>query len=243
MANTNYKLILVLLSFFICSNSYAGNGLLGKKDRNEGVLTFGIGPAYLFGDVGGTTWQPLIGIEDLKIEYVNYLLSLEFRHYLLRNFGYRLAVQYTNLSGSDEGSRLAYRGYIFESTVIQASLQLEYVFLNRENYWLYTFSGGGIAHSSSRLTGAPIRSNDSWKPQETAPYVVIGAGIETRLSQRATLGLEINTNYYFSNYMEGIRTLHTANNDVISGIMLTFSYSIFGSGRINRNSCPCHWDK
>jgi hypothetical protein len=236
--------LVILLIFVSISNLYAGRGLIGRETRNEGILTVGVGAAHLFGDTGGSHRQPVIGIEDLVLEHVNLMYSagFRFRHYPTTKLGYRLAFQHGNFSGSDEGSRLHYRQYAFEASVFQLSLQIEYLLLNRSNFWMYAFSGGGVAHSSVRLTGAPIRPMDSWKPAVTAPFASLGIGLETRFTRKSSLGLEIGTDYYFSNYIDGLNTYHSKHNDAIGYVMVTFSRNIFGGGVINKNRFSgCRW--
>lgn len=240
------KLICLFICLFVSNlYIYAGSGLIGRRGGGEGILSFEVGGAYLFGDVGGSMRQPIFGVEDLVFEHVTiaYSIGFRFRHRLTDNFGYRISLQRNNFSGSDEGSRLYYRGYIFEATISKATLQIEYNFLSRENFWLYAFSGGGVAHSSINHTGAPIRPQDSHRTEVTAPFISLGVGAEHRLSRRSTIGLEIGTHYFFSNYIDGLSTFYSRSNDVISFVMINFSYSIFGGGRINLRRCPCRWVK
>jgi len=237
------KLIMLLMVCLSVSSLYARN-LPNRRSGTEGSLSIGIGAAHLFGDVGNTARVPLFGITGLEIDHVDLWLSGGFRHYLTNLLGYRIAFQHGTFTGCDYGSPNYKRAHAFEATISQIAFQMEYNFLRIDNFWLYGFAGGGVVHSKSSFEGMLKRLKDSYRDEVTAPFALLGIGIETRLTNRSTIGLEIGVNYYLSNYIDGISTPYSRNNDAIGFAMITFSHSIFGQRRINNGRCTiCHWYK
>jgi len=183
--------------------------------------------AYLYGDVAGIN-RVSTSFDDLKLKHIRYMLGGGIRHKVNRHFSHKINFAYGHFVADErKNTRLSYRGYAYNTQLCQLWWQPELTLLNIQNNKAYLFTGIGIAHSSSKLTGSPIRPTDRFKSKETAALTPFGVGYETALSERFSLGAEIVCYYYFSDFIDGISTQFSSHNDVVGAVLFSFSYKIF----------------
>ncbi len=126
-------------------------------------LTATPGAAYLYGDVAGIN-RISTSFDDLKPEHIRYILGGGIRHKVNKCFSHKAGFAYGHFVADErKNTRLSYRGYAYSTQLCQLWWQPEFTFLNTKNSGMYLFSGIGIAHSSSKLTGSPIRPADKFK--------------------------------------------------------------------------------
>jgi len=225
-------------------------GLFGPKIAGVfSLMASGIGPAYLFGDIGGSKQEQILnGINDWKILNTSFLYSLGAHHLFPSNFGVKASIYYGQFSGDDQSSRNNVRGYAFKSNITEFTLQGEYVFWggpnsrrNNPHCW-YVFAGVGLLHNSTELkyrgiviTSPPTDrtqvdgSTDKINLSSFAPVIPVGLGYKFRFSPKLTFGAEFGWHTIQSDYADGILPLNSKSNDVLASLTLTFSYKIYGS--------------
>lgn len=157
------KISLFLVSFLIISNFIvAQKRSLGQFTHDIpgifSVMLSGVGPAYLFGDVGGRIEdQILLGSTDWDMTKTRFLYSIGFRQHFPNNFGLKGTLAYGQFAGTDEGTSNPTRGYSFTSDITEISLQSEYTLYGgpyarrRTPNLVYIFAGAGILSYQPKL--------------------------------------------------------------------------------------------
>ena len=220
-------------------------------------ITFsGVGPAYLFGDLGVLN-NPFTGLIDYRAFDTSALYSVGLLHIFPNNVGIKAAAFFGTFKGTDDGTKYELtRGYSFQSTLFEFTVQGEYFFYggpysksNNRNSW-YVFAGVGIINSQAALTYKgeiltglnPDRPNDEInlnpKPALVIPF---GLGYQYRLNDKLTFGAEFGYHYIFSDFADGISTPDGGNKDVLAALTFTFTYKFADSGPSMKNRCNCVW--
>ena len=206
------------------------------------------GAAYLYGDVAGIN-RVSSTFGDLKFQHIRYMLGGGVRHKVNKIFSHKVGFAYGRFVADEkEDTHLSYRGYAYDVQLYQLWWQPELTLLRTKNSGTYLFSGIGIAHSSSKMTGAPVRPQDRFKGSETAALTPFGIGYEVALSPRFSLSTEVVCYYYYSNFIDGVATEYSRSNDVVGAVLLSFSYkfpngndsSSKGGGHY-KNRYKCVW--
>lgn len=152
-----------MVSFLIISNFIvAQKRLLGQFTHDIpgifSVMLSGVGPAYLFGDVGGRIEdQIFLGSTDWDMTKTRFLYSIGFRQHFPNNFGLKGTLAYGQFAGTDEGTSNPTRGYSFTSDITEISLQSEYTLYGgpyarrRTPNLVYIFAGAGILSYQPKL--------------------------------------------------------------------------------------------
>ena len=116
-----------MVSFLIISNFIvAQKRSLGQFTHDIpgifSVMLSGVGPAYLFGDVGGRIEdQIFLGSTDWDMTKTRFLYSIGFRQHFPNNFGLKGTLAYGQFAGTDEGTSNPTRGYSFTSDITEIS--------------------------------------------------------------------------------------------------------------------------
>ncbi|GGH41349.1 inorganic polyphosphate kinase [Mangrovimonas yunxiaonensis] len=193
-----------------------------------------IGGSNFIGDVGATTYiapnSPVFG--------GLYKWNRSPRH------AFRFSLLYSNLEGDDLDSddpRRLERGYNFENDIIEASLGLEFTFLDfdlhdgRNKITPYLFSGISVAHHDNFFfnhQGRKITENTT----SLAFGIPMVLGIKARFMQHFVIGFEVGARYTFSDEIDGsvpdfdnehpIAFGNTNNNDwyMFTGLTLTYTF-------------------
>jgi len=247
------------------------DGLHRPAIPGQSLITFsGIGPAYLFGDVGGALNRIANGFTDLNISNMGFLFSVGLQHIFPNNIGLKASIYYGNFSGTDSLSRNSARGYAFTSNIEELAVQGEYFFYggpysksNNRNS-LYVFAGVGIINSQAVLTykvssinsqgvltykdstisRTPTGRNDSInlnpKPALAIPF---GLGYQYRLNDKLTFGVEFGYQLIASDFVDGIKPTGSRYNDALAILTLTVTYKFADSGPSSslKNRCNCVW--
>ncbi len=203
--------------------------------------------AYLYGDVAGVN-QVSILFDDLKLKHIRYMLGGGIRQKINNRFSHKIGFAYGHfIAGERENTRLSYRGYAYNVRLCQLWWQPELTLLYLRNSGVYLFSGIGISHSSSKLTGSPIRLTDKFKGTETTALMPFGIGYETVLSKRWSLSTEVVCFYYFSDFIDGISTRFSSYNDIVGAVLFSVSYKIskdtglYSKDRKTEKRYKCDW--
>jgi len=237
--------VLILLFFFI--ELYAqsrSRGLVDESRENQSYLLFSVGPEFCFADPTESPFNQNI----LK----NYNLSLGYRKLFSNNFGYRLELNYLNLTGNDTVSLKNPRRYAFNTTALKVSILGEYsIIIGRRYYYrstpniIYGFLGLGFLRTNANLNYDPSNPTAPYTYRKiyNCPVIPFGGGYRYNFNNGFLMGIEINYNFPFSDYIDGFKPPMkkladgtksvSKSNDVFSGVSLTFSY-LFGSEYMNR---------
>ncbi|GAA4799955.1 DUF6089 family protein [Litoribaculum gwangyangense] len=211
---------------------------LGHSQINEiGVF---VGGSNFIGDVGATNF---ISPNQLAFGGI-YKWNRSKRH------SYRASLIFSELQGIDNNSddpRRIQRGYEFSSKILEASVGLEFTFMDFDLHsgeklgTPYLFAGISVANHDNHyfLNGLQTSENtSSW-----AYGIPMAIGFKTNFIGSLILGIEVGARYTFSDEIDGsipdaefrqqFRFGNINNNDwyVFSGITLTYTFG--------ENPCYC----
>ena len=225
--------VLIVLLFVGGLKAQGGRrGLVDNSGISYSYLTFSLGPEFCYSDTHS---------DPLKESILNNNdLSVGFRTTYANNLGYKIAFNYTNVTGNDDTYNQA-RRYNFSSNVIQLILQAEYfIKIGREYYYrptpgaIYAFIGGGMLRSSANLNiGNDFRGNYLYKTRtvtpntasDISPLVSFGGGYQYNMNNGFVVGAEVNFRYSFSDYIDGFKPPVGLNRtDVMTGFSLSIGY-------------------
>ena len=212
------------------------------------IMLSAVGPAFCFGDVGGSPKeQILLGCNDFVLSKTRYLVALGMQQALPNNLVVKVTTLFGSFAGTDAGSRHACRGYSFQTNVLEFSLQGEYIFYggpyskSLTPHAFYAFAGAGIMSSHAKFKTNPeigLRVDDMKMSSATAPVFPFGLGYQYRVSDTLTAGVEFGWHNILSDYVDGVTTKCSKNNDVLAMLTFTIAYKIYGNVP-NDNRCNC----
>lgn len=210
----------------------------GNSQINE--VGFFVGGSNFIGDVGDTHY---ISPNQFAFGGI-YKWNRSKRH------SYRASLIFSELQGIDNNSndpRRIQRGYEFSSKILEASIGLEFTFLDFDLHYIeklgtpYLYTGVTVTNHDNHyfLNGVQTSENtSSW-----AYGIPMGIGYKTNFLGSIILGIEIGARYTFSDEIDGsipdgkFRQKDSFgninNNDwyVFSGITLTYTFG--------ENPCFC----
>jgi len=249
-----FACIVATLLFFSGTEAQNRHGLYGQQLGGfRTTLTLSVGPAYLFGDPGVLeNKQGPLNFLDYRILDTRLLYSLGLRHIFSNNVGIKATVFYGTFAGTDELSKFEERGYSFKSTIYEFAIQGEYILLGGPNsgflsrHTLYLYAGAGVMYSKPELrystdkkytrnndvtnyilkTHAPGRDNDSVSLDVITPAFPFGFGYQYQLSNNISLGVEFGYQYFFSDFIDGLKTEKSTKKDVLASLSFSVSYKI-----------------
>ncbi|MDR3652976.1 MAG: hypothetical protein P4L34_08405 [Paludibacter sp.] len=222
-------IIIALWYFFIDAPKAQSESIsTDKRIGSTGSLIVSFGPEYCFAD----TKEFPLG-QNLRN---NWNLSLGFLQKFRNNLGYKIGVNFGNVTGSDgDQSRM----YSFTSKLEQISFQGEYTInigdksKNSEFNSIYFFLGAGLLGNSTNLKYTP-RIDYLYKVNKPDYYnlnaaLLAGFGYQYKLNTSISVGAEFNLEYVFSDYIDGFKPPYPDSqfNDVLQGFSLTVSYVVF----------------
>jgi len=246
--------------------SQSRNGLykFSLPGQSSIVLT-GIGPSYLFGDVGGNKdTRGLIKRTDFIVAQTKYMFSVNYRYVFQNNVGFKASALFGKFEGTDSLSRNENRKFNFSTNLSVFAMHLEYNIIGGENadFWtphkLYAFVGAGAmisnvdfnsrnpkrltdSHASNALiTNLPSGGYNA-KMLSVSPSFPIGAGYEYEINPAFSIGVEYVIHTSFSDYIDGVSTSESDFKDYLMNLDLTFTYK-FGAGSSNRGTGRVIWN-
>lgn len=233
----NLHLWVILFVSIGCVN--AGNKHTKEKSISGSVIVGGLGPSFGFGDVGGSKYEKWFwGINDLDLYAVRGMYSLGYRTLFSEKWGIKATVFNANLRGDDKNSRNQNRQYAFNANLTGFNINGEYTFFRHKinktfSHHAYGFLGLGVAYSDIDLYG---NTPANYKENTTALFVPVGAGYYFQIN-KFSVGAELGWQQMFSDYIDGISTLYSKNNDAIGYLTFTFSYRVF----VKKCECRVVW--
>jgi hypothetical protein len=205
-----------------------------KLTRYEAII--GIGTTNYFGDIGGSAdknnW---FGIKDISLLRTRASLYAAMRYKIEHDKALKFSVTFGWLSGSDNGSKLDYRNYSFNTYMSEQTLQFEYSFLaeDRRRYSFALFNRRGMMNNYSKINvygflgvgglfcmpkfKGILVDPEHETIQKTSFYAaVIPAGIGLKLiyNNRYAIGFEFGGRYVFSDVIDGLTSKYSKAKDV-----------------------------
>ena len=239
----NLFLLLAMKKLFIyicifCSaisalNGQSRRGLYGhSKSNGYSILMIGGGPAYLFGDVGGAMSSTIFKGSTFNPSSTRAFGTLGYRYIFPNNLSVRANLLVGSFYGEDSNTNLALRAYTFNSTIIEASLQTELFLLGGpDNYRynphsLYIFAGAGNVTFMPQVSGNSRYGDVIKSVPDNAPIVPFGLGYEVYLGNSFSFGTEVAFRYAFDDFLDGLKTPFSDNNDLLVNLNFTLSYNL-----------------
>jgi len=216
------------------------------------TLTASTGPVYLFGDPGVLDEkQGFFNFLDYRFTDTRFLYSVGIRHIFSNNLGIKANACYGTFAGTDEKSKYNERGYSFESTLYEFAIHGEFLLLGGPNsesstpHTLYVYAGVGVMKSKADLkyskdlkysndstTNYSIippmtgHDGDSIKLKVIGPVIPFGIGYQIQFNNKISLGAEFGYQYFFSDFIDGLKTKKSTKRDVLTSLSLTIAYKI-----------------
>ncbi len=233
-------IILIMISCLAIPVTHAQ---LWKMRRYEAVA--GVGPSFLFGDVGGfSRSENILGIRDLSFTQTRFNINGNVKYRITRDINIRLNFTYALLSandkrGSNEERELNATTSIFEPAVlgeyyfIKNQAENSYIFVSGKGPMLtelfksldfYVFAGfGGVSYT--------VRGNDALLDLglPTSGFsAVIPAGVGATLiyTPNINFGVEIGGRYTFTDYLDGYTSQYSKANDVYYFLNFAITYKL-----------------
>jgi hypothetical protein len=202
------------------------SGLYGQDYLS--MLSIGVGPAYLSGDVGGKQ-SGFLGRNDILLSSTRFDVMLAYRYFVADYFGVKGNLVYGNYYGEDVGTTLAERNYTFSSNSMELSVQGEYfVFggplsVRSTSHALYVAAGGGVVIHQAQV-GGRHRPFDQFKTGVlVSPVLPLSIGYEYYLGNGFLVGAQYNFRVFFTDFLDGISTSSSKYDDFTSSFNLVVS--------------------
>lgn len=225
-----------------------GSSQARMKNRYE--LVFGIGPSFLFSDIGGAdaNTSSILSYQDIDWSSTRVGVQAALRYKLDRHFAVKANLLYGFLTAADADSKNAARGINTTTHLISPEIHFEYHFISEDatrrrtsfnkrgfvrKYKLldaYIFAGIGGAFFKPGVTassGLPIENDvrENWSVAASFP---LGLGFKYMVNPSLGIGLELGGRYTTTDYLEGYNWSGPQNkhNDVYVFGMITASYKL-----------------
>ncbi len=225
--------ILLFISVVSSVGAQRRYGLYGHRNGDGySILMGGAGPAYLFGDVGGSMKSTLFKGTTFNYASTRYFVTLGYRYIFPNNLSLRFNALYGSFYGTDTMTILQARKYVFHSDIIETSLQGELFLiggprqLGSTSHSLYLFAGGGVIIQNPQLRGNN-RATDIIKSDAIGitPVLPFGIGYEYYLGRGFSIGGEVAFRYAYGDFLDGLKTPDSDNNDVLTNLNFSLSYN------------------
>lgn len=197
------------------------NGQKYQFDRYEAVI--GLGTTTIFGDIGGLSTRTA--------------LSLGTRYTIQNRISVRGSLNFGWGYGTDKGSRNDNRGYVYNTFLLEPSLQAEFHFFrssrtgyNRKGYRLevprfgaYAFIGiGGVYFKPS--PGGELEEDFEDDFPNVALVFPAGIGFQVGVARKLMIGLELGGRYARTDYIDGYTSDNSRSLDIYYVVLLNTAY-------------------
>lgn len=223
-----------ILVIALMAISITGFSQRWKLKRYE--LAFGIGSTNIYGDIGGSIdANNLYGLKDIRINETRYSIYGGMRYKLQKDLSVKLNLVYGKGVSSDLKSRNEVRGYSFQTSLFEPSVQFEYSFLSDERKTSFSklYSRRGMVNNFTILSAygfagfggvffnpaIDLNGRNSVQGETISGYgktslvLPVGLGIKYAIDKNWSLGFELGRRITFSDYLDGISTRWSKAND------------------------------
>ena len=249
--NRHFPVLMVLILALL---SMDGMSQKWKLRRYEALA--GVGTTHYFGTIGGSAEQSnLFGLKDIDITSTRPSFYGGIRYKLRDNVAVRGNFLYGFIHGDDAGSKNVERNAVFNSTIMEPSLQLEISLISEEQKHrsaalfnkrgmvnnfsrinLYGFGGlGGVFTNVKPLND--LEKHASYDPvnlKNNGLVILGGGGLKYVLSSDLSLGFEFGARYTTSKYLDGLHPLTAKAPDMYYFALFNVVYRV----RTSRTGAP-----
>ena len=227
---------LVLISFSSLAQRW-------RLTRTE--LTFGIGTANYFGDIGGALERDKIGIMDLEFGSTRPNFNAGIRYRLTERINIRGNFAYALLSASDKNSVNEARNYSFSTHLLELYGHVEYSIteekplshhstmairsgLKRFGSRINVFAFAGLGGSFFRpiAKDALVDSDRFVNNKNLALVIPLGLGVKYPYTNQLFIGFELGGRFTTSDYIDGFTSDYSEANDIYYFTQISVAYKL-----------------
>lgn len=246
------RLLIICVAVLLCAPYSSAQ--LWKMKRYEAVAS--LGTSQFYGDVGGySNGENAWGLKDMTFKQTRFNVSGSFRYFIMDEVAARLSLSYVMLHATDERGDNEDRGYEAITSLFEPALIGEYYFIrNRErNSFLFQvrravsrsrvkdFFRSIDVYALAGVGGAAYRVNPNEALEERGmqtngftAVIPFGIGAKLAFDPNILMGIEFNSRYAFTDYLDGYTSEWSTRNDIYHTFSVTFNYRI----RTARNGWP-----
>lgn len=225
-------IILLITTSISGAFSQSRGGLYGHRaGAGYSIIMIEAAPAYLFGDVGGKMQTTLFKGTTFNPSSIRALGGVSYRYIFPNNLSVKLNALYGYYYGTDAQTSFDTRAYTVKSGIFEFSFQGEMFLLGGPRelgsslHSLYLFTGAGMLIQNPVLTGNSRSSDKIVQGVNTTPVLPFGVGYEYYIGRGLSVGVEGAFRYSVGDFLDGLKTPFSDNNDVITNIGVTVSYN------------------
>lgn len=245
---------LIIISMVVLFYAPYSSAQLWKMKRYEAVAS--LGTSQFYGDVGGfSNGENALGLKDITFKQTRFNVSGSFRYFILDEVAARLSLSYVMLHATDERGDNSDRGYEATTSLFEPALIGEYYFIrNRErNSFLFqvrravsrnrikdffrsidVYALAGVGGAAYNVNPNDDLEDRDMKSKGFAAVIPFGVGAKLTLDPNLLLGVELNSRYAFTDYLDGYTSDWSTRNDIYHTFSITLNYRI----RTARNGWP-----
>ena len=215
------KLVIILIVVLNITN---GNCQKWRHTWTEGVIGGGMGK--LFADIGGGNFKPVFfgGIRFKTDKY----------------WTVKASAIYGQAAGSDIGTSMSERGYLYNTTFAGVTAQLEYyllvwneeqigtnsrgLLLEEPEWTVYTFFGGGALYFDPEPGGNLI--NEPTDFNKLSLMICGGLGGKYSIGKHLNIGIELGLHYPLSDYIDGYSPDEKGISDLYFSTIASIGYKL-----------------
>lgn len=177
-----------------------------KLQLKDSEVFFGVGSTNYFGDIGGrdrtiTGAQAFFDHLDIDLWQTRVMLTAGARATPWKSVAISAQLAANFLSGNDLRSNYAWRGYAFNTSVIECSAQVEYYFAHRiTGFAPFGFAGFGAMYYQY-ANNEDVTSK--WYPGNT---ILLGLGIRFPELKRVTHSLDAGFHFATTDNLDGYKS-------------------------------------
>ena len=238
------RLLIISVVVLLCAPYSSAQ--LWKMKRYEAVAS--LGTSQFYGDVGGySNGENAWGLKDITFKQTRFNVSGSFRYFIMDEVAARLSLSYVMLHATDERGDNEDRGYEATTSLFEPALIGEYYFIrNRErNSFLFQvrravsrnrikdFFRSIDVYALAGVGGAAYKVNPNEDLEDrkmpTSGFTAVipfGLGAKLTIDPNILMGIEFNSRYAFTDYLDGYTSDWSTRNDIYHTFSVTFNYRI-----------------
>lgn len=237
---------LIIISMVVLFCAPYSSAQLWKMKRYEAVAS--LGTSQFYGDVGGySNGENAWGLKDITLKQTRFNVSGSFRYFILDEVAARLSLSYVMLHATDERGDNQDRGYEAVTSLFEPALIGEYYFIrNRErNSFLFqvrravarnrvkdffrsidVYALAGVGGSAYKVNPNDLLEGRNMQTSGFTAVIPFGLGAKLTFDPNILIGVEFNSRYAFTDYLDGYTSDWSTRNDIYHTFSVTLNYRI-----------------
>ena len=187
-----------------------------------------LGTAHSLTDISGRPdWNFRLFLYDTQWQSLNMNLGVFTRYHYSNSLVLKLQYSYAEHAAADTLGHRKSRGLAFRNKIHEAALMLEYHPFRTyygSSFEAYGFMGLAAFYSNPKVWehGERVTQLDDFSKLQ--PAIPMGIGFNFQSGNNYLFGASIGWRKLFTNYLDGLKTIGSANNDSYYFISLKVSY-------------------